>query len=81
MQYAIITLNEGRSGQRYRITRISSANAMKIRLEELGIIEGTEITPTVIGCKKEISAYLARGAQIALRKETAAEILVTEAMP
>lgn len=78
MEKSTLALCETRQYKTYRITEINTDENMHSRLRELGIIEGTKITRTVVGQGEEISVYVARGTRIALRRETAEQIRVTE---
>lgn len=72
----LFTLEKGSCGTVYHVTDILTDAAMRSRLRELGLINGTEIVPLI--CGAGISSYRIRGAQIALRTETAAQIAVRE---
>lgn len=72
----LFTLASGKCGTVYTVTDILTDVAMRLRLRELGLITGTEVVPLI--CGSGISSYRIRGAQIALRTETAVQILVRE---
>lgn len=78
MEKAEIPLHGAKPNVRYRIVRIDASAAMRGRLRELGIICGTEIMQTVRGRGGEIALYAVKGSRIALRRESAAYITVTE---
>lgn len=76
MTKEIITLDRALADEEYRVTEIGTDATMRARLCELGLVNGTVIIPVLI--RKEISSYLVRGAQIALRRETSRLISVRE---
>ena len=78
MEKTVIALCEAKPNIRYRIVRINAPDAMRDRFRELGIICGTEIIQTVRGRRGEIALYAVRGSRVALRRESAAYITVTE---
>ena len=78
MEITEIALHEAKPNIRYRIVKIDAPEAVRGRLRELGIICGTEITQTVRGRRGEIALYAVRGSRVALRRESAAYITVTE---
>ncbi len=72
----VITLDRASQGRVYTVTSVDTDSDMRRRLCELGMINGTEISPIIV--RKGISSYRIRGAQIALRSETASRICVKD---
>lgn len=64
-------LREGESGH---ILSSDTEGEMRRRLQDLGLLPGTKITCLTRG--RGIAAYLVRGAVIALREETAAQLTI-----
>lgn len=58
-----------RPGERGTVTALHMGGAMRRRLRDIGLIEGTEVTCLGLGSGGEIAAYYIRGAVIALRRE------------
>ena len=61
-----------------RVTGLLSEGAMRRRMIDLGIVEGTKIECVGRSPSKDPSAYLVRGAVIAIRKRDARNILVLD---
>lgn len=66
-------INEGETAE---VLEISTQDSMRRRLLDIGLIPETEVVCLNQGAKREISAYLIRGAVIALRKEDCKNILI-----
>ena len=67
-----VGMHEMEVGRRYLVCRIRSAEWVRRRLCEIGLIEGTAVTAVRRG--GGISVYLIRGTLQALRREMAMEI-------
>lgn len=63
-------------GQRALVTALCHEDAMRRRLRELGMIEGTELECVGRSPLGDPSAYLIRGAVIALRREDSHRVTV-----
>lgn len=72
----MLTLDKTEKNTLYRVVEIKSDEAVKKRLSELGLIEGTLISRILTAPSGDPSAYLIRGAQIALRNEHAKGVTV-----
>ncbi len=59
------------------VTSIGTRGAMRHRLMDLGLVEGTRISPLFKNLRGDLRAYSVRGAVIALRREDAEKIEVT----
>ena len=64
-------------GERARVISVSGRDTLLHRLQDFGLISGTEITPLHLAPFGDPIAYLIRGAVIALRHEDAKKILVS----
>lgn len=71
------TLEEGERGE---ITRLCVSGGMRRRLQDIGMIEGTQIACMQKSPWGDPVAYGIRGAVIALRTRDAAQILVAPTM-
>lgn len=69
MRLCDIKLND-----KVRVVRISDACRIKRRLYDLGLIEGTSVQCVLTSPLGDPTAYLIRGAVIALRREDAKHI-------
>lgn len=69
-------LSQLRSGQRARVTRIATAGAMRRRLMDLGLIPHTEVMCLGHSPLGDPSAYLIRGAVIAIRAKDSQNIII-----
>ncbi len=58
------------------VTSIGIRGAMRHRLMDLGLIEGTRVSPLFKNFRGDLCAYGVRGAVIALRREDAEKIEV-----
>lgn len=70
------TLCELKEGQAARVTNILVTGSMRRRLQDLGVIEGTQVECLQKSPSGDPVAYLIRGAAIALRSEDSKGILV-----
>ncbi len=66
-------LKEGHTGQ---VSHLTLSGEMRRRLQDLGVIEGTPIRCLQKSAFGDPTAYLIRGAAIALRQSDAQHILV-----
>lgn len=62
--------------QHCRVRELKTIGAMRSRLSDLGLIEGTPVTCLRRSASGDPAAYLIRGAVIAIRNSDAAEIIV-----
>ena len=62
----------------YRVTDISLDGAIKEKLMRLGLIEGTSVSRVLTAPSGDPSAYIIRGARIAIQNAHAERITVTE---
>lgn len=69
-------LNDIQIGQEAVVKELKTKGAMRRRLQDIGLVEGTKVT--CVGCSPcgEPRAYSIRGAVIALRMEDCSTILV-----
>lgn len=63
-------------GQTARLEVILLCAAQRARLEELGLVRGTEMTCLYCAARGGIAAYEVGGAVFALRRETVARMVV-----
>ena len=73
----IDSLTNLKVGQRARVTALHSGGSMRRRLQDIGLIEGTEVECVQKSPAGDPVAYRIRGALIALRAEDSARVLVT----
>ena len=71
-----LCLNDIRPGQCARVTALRTGGSMRRRFLDLGLIENTEVECVGRSPAGDPSAYLIRGAVIAIRSEDCADILV-----
>ena len=74
------SLNSLRVGQSARVSHIEAEPAMRRRLLDIGLIEGTDVACLQKSPAGDPVAYLIRGAVIAIRSEDSAKILVDRPM-
>lgn len=72
-----IRLTDLREGQQGKVTNILASGAMRRRLLDLGVIEGTNIICVQKSPAGDPIAFLIRGATIALRSEDSSDIIVS----
>lgn len=65
-----------RDGERARVISLTMDGGIRRRLQDIGMVEGTEIACLYHSPFGDPAAYLVRGAVIALRDEDAARISV-----
>lgn len=70
------TLNQVPEGQVVRVSQLLSTGAMRRRMLDIGLVEGTNIECLKKSPGGDPIAYLIRGAVIALRSEDSSQILV-----
>jgi len=71
-----ICLSEIRPGQRAVVRALQSTGSMRRRLLDIGLVENTEVECLGTSPGGDPSAYLIRGAVIAIRAEDSKKILV-----
>ena len=67
----ICTLSCLRRDQRARVTDIAVSGSMRRRLQDIGLVRGTEVECVARGIFNDPAAYLVRGTLIAVRSEEA----------
>lgn len=65
-----------KEGENAHVQKLLSKGSMRRRLQDLGLVEGTQIFCTQKSPFGDPTAYAVRGAIIALRQEDAQQILV-----
>lgn len=71
-----MNLNELSIGEASYIKKINSCNDVKVRLYDIGLIEGTKVTLKLKSPSKKIKAYEFRNTLIAIRDSDASNILI-----
>ena len=74
--YKIDSLMNLKEGERARVSSLLSRGSMRRRLQDIGLIEGTEVECVQKSPAGDPGAYRIRGALIALRSEDSSNILV-----
>ncbi|HJB24991.1 MAG TPA: ferrous iron transport protein A [Firmicutes bacterium] len=69
-------LTQLKQGQRAKVKSLLATGSMRRRLQEIGLIEGTQVECLQKSPAGDPVAYLIRGAVIALRAEDSATVLV-----
>lgn len=72
----IYTLSSLHEGERGRVAKLLIDGKMRSRLSDLGLIEGTEVSCLQKSASGDPTAYLIRGAVIALRCEDASRVII-----
>jgi ferrous iron transport protein A len=72
-----LSLRELRPGDRAEVKAIRAPGGMARRLLEIGLIEGTQVECLGRAPSGDPTAFLIRGAVIALRREDCARVAVT----
>ena len=72
-----IPLHTLQAGEQGIITKLDTNGTIRRRLQDMGMIEGTQITCMQKSLWGDPAAYGIRGSVIALRAQDAAQILVT----
>ena len=70
------SLRELSKGEKGIVTGLTSGKAMKMRLRDIGLIEGTEVECLGKSPLGDPAAFLIRGAVIALRNEDACHVRI-----
>ncbi len=70
------TLSDMQEGATARVTALLAEGGIRRRLRDIGLIEGTRVRCLNRGPSGDPTAYLIRGAVIALRREDSAKIIV-----
>ncbi len=71
-----LSLSDLKRGQRAVISKLAAYDDMRRRLQDIGLIEGTVVECLGKSPLGDPTAYLIRGAVIALRSEDAGRVLV-----
>ena len=77
--YSEMKLTSLQEGQTATVRELSAEGAMRRRLQDIGLIQGTKVECLGASPLGDPAAYLIRGAVIALRGEDASCILVENA--
>lgn len=77
----VIPLSNIKPGQSARIVCLANEGLMAGRLEDLGFLPGAVVSCVLQRPRKNIAAYLVRGAVIALREEDSRFIMAKELSP
>lgn len=72
----MLSLENTRIGQKVRVKKVISNSSIKRRLLDIGLTTGTIIERVLENFSGNLSAYMIRGALIAIRNEDASEIVV-----
>ncbi|HAN20119.1 MAG: iron transporter FeoA [Clostridiales bacterium GWF2_36_10] len=73
----IMTLKDLKIGQTAKVKQLLSIGSIRRRLQDIGLIEGTEVECLQKSPAGDPVAYLIRGAVIALRSEDSVNILIS----
>ncbi len=74
----ITSLQNLKEGDKAKVVKLLSEGSIKRRLQDIGVIEGTEIERLQSSPTGDPIAYFIRGAVIALRSEDSTNIIVTQ---
>jgi len=72
----MLTLNKIPEGKVVEVKRLLSNGSMRRRLQDIGLINGTKVTCLQKSPFGDPTAYLIRGAVIAIRTEDSSNIIV-----
>lgn len=72
----VTSLTALREGQRAEVRKLLASGSMRRRLQDIGLIEGTQVECVQKSPGGDPIAYLIRGAVIALRSEDSSDVLV-----
>ncbi len=72
----ITSLKNLKEGDKAKVVKLLSEGSIKRRLQDIGVIEGTEIERLQSSPTGDPIAYFIRGAVIALRSEDSTNIIV-----
>lgn len=78
MRY-IDRLSELRAGECAVVTGLETENTLRRRLQDLGLIRGTQVRCLMVSPLGDPCAYLIRGAVIALRRQDSCTVRVQSA--
>lgn len=70
------SLNQIPIGKRCRVAQLNSTGSIRTRLQDIGMVQGTELIPLMKSCAGDPVAYLIRGTVIAIRNQDSSSILV-----
>jgi len=73
----IKSLKDLKQGQKAKVKSILSTGSIRRRLQDIGLIEGTDVECLQKSPAGDPVAYLIRGAVIALRSEDSSNVLVS----
>lgn len=76
IETSLFSLSEGMCA---RVVKLRNDGSMRRRLQDLGLIEGTRVECLQRSPSGDPTAYLIRGAVIALREEDSSKIIVETA--
>ncbi len=71
------TLNSLKVGQTATVKKLRSTGSMRRRLQDIGLIEGTQVECLQKSPSGDPIAYLIRGAVIALRQEDSSNVMIS----
>ncbi|MBQ7107354.1 MAG: ferrous iron transport protein A [Clostridia bacterium] len=71
-----MTLSETEFGKKYIVVKIDVSDSIKRRIFDIGLTKGSLVTPLYCSFLGEPTAYLIRGAVIALRDDETKRIFV-----
>lgn len=74
----INSLKDLKQGQTAKVKSLLSTGSIRRRLQDIGLIEGTEVECLQKSPAGDPVAYLIRGAVIALRSEDSSNVLIYE---
>ena len=63
-------------GETAVVTELLTSGSIRRRLQDIGLIKGTPVSCFLRGAAGDISAFLIRGAVIALRREDSERVIV-----
>ena len=63
-------------GERARVLQLDNSGSIRRRLQDIGLVEGTEVECVLKAPSGDPSAYLIKGAVIAIREDDSKKILV-----
>lgn len=70
------SLTDLKQGQKAKVKSVLSTGNIRRRLQDIGLIEGTEVECLLKSPAEDPVAFLIRGAVIALRSEDSSNVLV-----
>lgn len=74
----VFRLNQLKLGERATVTKIETTNSLRRRLMDIGLVENTTVECIGKSPMGDPSAYLIRGAVIAIRSRDCADIHIRE---